>query len=229
MFKFLIASFFLATSSYAIDCNDDFDVDSESTFLKDGLAVYSSDYQARIYNLSTSECIVSFEGSIIDYPIIELIFTLYAIQGVQEDKWINLPGKVAIDYLKQDGHLDYAGTDKVCDTKSKTYHMSTVGIVNCPLILKLHKEHDSHQSMVEVVVITICFYVIIVFLCCCAYSCAQACFFPEQLETRHTQTRSLEEVDEPRETSRRRRRRQRRVEEEAAEPEVLQDKKEIPQ
>ena len=155
MFKFLITSIILATASYAIDCNDEFVLDSTRTYMKDGLIVYSSDYNARIYNISTSKCIVSFVGSRIDYPIFERIVTLNTRQELQEVTWELLPGRVAIDYLKQNGHLDDFGTDEVCDTKSKTYEMSTIGNVNCSLIQKLQEEHVSDRFIGLVVFLTI--------------------------------------------------------------------------
>lgn len=193
MFKFFIASIILATASSAIDCSDEFNVDSESTFLKDGLAVYSSNFQARIYNLSTSTCIVSFEGSRIDYPIVERIFTFNTIQNAQENKWNKLPGKVAIDYLKQDGNFDDFGTVKVCDTKSKTYRMSTIGIVNCPLVLKLHKEHDSGQSMVSVVILTMLQYTLVMCVLLVTYTCVAYCF-SEKMRRYVTETETETEL-----------------------------------
>jgi len=166
MFKYLIAPIILATTSFAaIDCSDSFKFDSESTFLKDGLIVYSSANKARIYNLSTSECLVSFEGSNIDYPIASIIFTFGTIQAYQTNKWEELPQKVAIDYTEVfydfDDFEDFED-DKVCDTKSDTYRMSTVGNVNCYLILQLHKVHDSDKSEGFVVGSTIVFYMIFI-------------------------------------------------------------------
>jgi len=168
-FKFIIASLYLARMSYAIKCNDEFDIDPTRTFMKDGLIVYGSRNKARIYNISTNECLISFVGSRIDYPLSERILTLNTRQYLKEDVWDYYPVKVAIDYLKQNGHLGEFETEKVCDTKSKTYEISTTGNLNCSLILQLHEKHDVELSMILVIFMTILSYgllfILIITLC----------------------------------------------------------------
>ena len=167
MFKQLLITLLFFNKTFA-NCNDPFSVNSEdSVYIHGDLIIYHSDHWAKIYNRTSSECIISFEGeNRKNYPIFERIVTINSINFVQYSKWKQIPENVAIDYAGLLVANNVKGDSLSCKTNSHKYFIlttSNIG-VDCSSIKELNIDHDSNEHMGGVVAYSLIFYIMLILL-----------------------------------------------------------------